>query len=252
MEVGIDYDRVARWYDTYVTTGLDVPFWVEWARTHPGRRLEAMCGTGRLSLPILRAGFALSCVDRSAALLGVLRDKLAAVGLAADVFERDVRDLGLAGFDHAFVGFHSFSELVEDDDRRAALRSFRAALRPGGTLTLSLHAPHARAPGLDGAWRELGPFPRPDGGRLEVRGRYRLDPATGEVLGEQRYRELDRAGATVAEATVPFRFSLPEPASVVALAGAEGFTPLRAVGDYTCRPYDPASSPFWIGELGRP
>lgn len=38
----IDFDRVARYYDLFVQTELDLPYWVEEAQRHPGRRLELM------------------------------------------------------------------------------------------------------------------------------------------------------------------------------------------------------------------
>ena len=100
----IDFDPVARYYDLYVQTELDVPFWVEEARRHAGRRLELMCGTGRISLALLRAGFALTCVDYSAGLLAVLREKLARErGLVAEVVEADVRHLEPLGDRHGGV-----------------------------------------------------------------------------------------------------------------------------------------------------
>jgi len=50
----IDFDPVAHVYDLHLTATFDLAFWVEEARRHPGPRLEVMCGTGRISLPILR------------------------------------------------------------------------------------------------------------------------------------------------------------------------------------------------------
>ena len=79
----IDFDPVARYYDLCVHPDFDLPFWVEEARRHPGRRLELMCGTGRISLAILREGLPLTCVDYSAGLLSIFREKLSREGLAA-------------------------------------------------------------------------------------------------------------------------------------------------------------------------
>src|SRR5919112_6745913 len=52
----IDYDRVADVYDLYVTSDLDVGFYVEEATKVQGKVLELMCGTGRVSIPLLEAG----------------------------------------------------------------------------------------------------------------------------------------------------------------------------------------------------
>ena len=42
----IDYDRVADVYDLYVTSELDVSFYLEEAGRVQGKVLELMCGTG--------------------------------------------------------------------------------------------------------------------------------------------------------------------------------------------------------------
>jgi hypothetical protein len=56
MEKSIDFDLVADLYDAYVKTDLDIGFYMDLCK---GREqiLELMCGTGRVSLPLIRAGF---------------------------------------------------------------------------------------------------------------------------------------------------------------------------------------------------
>jgi len=58
----IDYDRVADIYDLYVTSGLDVSFYLEEAGKVVGKVLELMCGTGRISVPLVEAGVDLTLV----------------------------------------------------------------------------------------------------------------------------------------------------------------------------------------------
>ena len=65
----IDYDRVADVYDLYVTSELDISFYVEEATKARGKVLELMCGTGRVSVPLLEAGVDLTCVDVSTGML---------------------------------------------------------------------------------------------------------------------------------------------------------------------------------------
>lgn len=58
-----------------------------------------MSGSGRVSLPLIEAGIPLTCVDFSAGLLEILRRKLAARQLAADMHdgqERVCRSVGAA------------------------------------------------------------------------------------------------------------------------------------------------------------
>ena len=71
----MDYSNLAEIYDIYVKTEFDVPFFLEQTKGCKNA-LELMCGTGRLSVPLIREGVNLSCVDSSAEMLAVFRKKL--------------------------------------------------------------------------------------------------------------------------------------------------------------------------------
>lgn len=75
MEKNIDFDIVADLYDDYVRTDMDIGFYMELCRNRKNI-LELMCGTGRVSLPLIREGFRLTCVDYSEGMLQVFRKKL--------------------------------------------------------------------------------------------------------------------------------------------------------------------------------
>ncbi len=89
----IDYDRVANVYDLYVTSDLDIGFYVEEAAKVRGKVIELMCGTGRVSIPLLEAGVDLTCVDASEGMLERLQERLRARDLEARVVQADVRHL---------------------------------------------------------------------------------------------------------------------------------------------------------------
>jgi ubiquinone/menaquinone biosynthesis C-methylase UbiE len=72
----MDYNRVAHLYDTHVQMERDVPFFLKEVRQAQGPVLELTAGTGRVSLPLLRAGIDLTCLDSSVAMLEVFRKKL--------------------------------------------------------------------------------------------------------------------------------------------------------------------------------
>ena len=235
----IDFDRVARYYDAHVRTELDLPFWVEQCRRHAGPHVELMCGTGRISLAILRAGIELCCVDYSAQLLARLQAKLAAepaLPERAQLVCADVRELELPrahGF--AFVGFHAIAELAEPEDLRRAIERIAAALAPGGVVMLSMHEPRVRGPECNGEWVELGTHPIPEqaDATVEVRGRWLLDSASsGLVCGEQLYIERDAEGRERARTSLPVRFRLYEPSFVEQLARAAGLELREQFGGY--------------------
>lgn len=172
----------------------------------------------------------------------------------------DVRrlDLGPARYDWAFVGLHALAELASEGDLLQALRRVATCLTDGGVFSCSLHNPVVRARGahrggytaLDGRWHDFEPVQLPEsGGRLEWRGRYRYEPDSGMVSGEQVYRELDDAGREVAQVEQPVRFRLFTAAEIEEAAERCGFELVSRLGNYDRSPCEPTSSPFLIYEL---
>ncbi|MBL7128435.1 MAG: hypothetical protein ISS16_05550 [Ignavibacteria bacterium] len=47
----LDYEKIARYYDSYVLVDFDIKFFLEEAKKVSGKVLELMSGTGRVSKP---------------------------------------------------------------------------------------------------------------------------------------------------------------------------------------------------------
>jgi SAM-dependent methyltransferase len=251
----IDYDRVADIYDLYVSSELDISFYVEEATRAQGKVLELMCGTGRVSIPLLEAGVDLICVDASKGMLARLEERLCARKLEARVVRADVRhlDLGEEEFELALVPFHSFSELVSPRDRELALEAVFGRLREGGRLICPLHNPAIRAGWADGALRLNGSFPTADGGLLAVSGYETLDESSGIVDRLQFYEFFDASNKLLAKRALPMRFALVDRIGFTEVAEAAGFVPVALYGDYRRSEYSEESSPFmvWILEKAK-
>lgn len=71
------YDDALLYDLEYADHVEDVAFYVDRARNAAGRVLELGCGTGRLTVPIARAGVDVVGVDRSPAMLGALDGRVA-------------------------------------------------------------------------------------------------------------------------------------------------------------------------------
>ena len=248
--MNIPWDRVARYYDAYVTVDFDVPYFVGKARAADGPVLELMCGTGRISLPLIEAGVDFCGVDLSPAFTAALEAKLANRGLSARIVTGDARTLDL-GQDFAliFIGFNAFAELLGQADQCAALRAIARHLAPQGRAIVTLHNPAIRRLTLHEEWSRLGCFDLAGGGSVEIDMRYGLDSGTDRVSGEQRYVECGPDGSRGEPFTLPIRFELIELERFAALARACGLRLDRVVGDYDESPYEPARSRFIIVEL---
>jgi len=252
----IDYDRVADIYDLYVTSDLDIGFYVEEATKVQGKVLELMCGTGRVSIPLLEAGVDLTCVDASAGMLARLEERLRVRKLEARVVRADVRHLDLGEkeqFELVLVPFHSFSELASPRDRELALRAVFGCLREGGRLVCPLHNPAIRARSADGALRFNSSSPTADGGRLVISGFETLDDSSGVVDRLQFYEFYDASNELLAKRVLPMRFALIDRRGFVELADSAGFVPVALYGDYGRKQYSEESSPFmvWIMEKAK-
>src|SRR3954470_9386576 len=142
-------------YDLFPFDG-DLPLYRELAAAQGGEVLELACGSGRVLVPLVRAGNRVMGLDASAAMLALAREKLVAAGSEvaerARLVEDDMRDFRLGHtFDFALVAVKSFAYLQTAADQLEALACIASHLRPGGLLALDLLHPSlewlAQSPG---------------------------------------------------------------------------------------------------------
>jgi SAM-dependent methyltransferase len=147
----------------------DVAFYERVAREVGGPVLELACGTGRIAVPLAKAGLHVTGVDRSEAMLTIARCKVAA--LPDSVRERltlvnqdmSALDLGRR-FGFVLVPFRSFQALLTIDLQRKSLDAIRRHLESTGRLALHLFDPRLdllidasiTPPGLSGTHPETG------------------------------------------------------------------------------------------------
>src|SRR6266508_3521831 len=133
-DFGLLYDSV-RLY----AARQDVAFYVEEAARTGGPVLELGCGTGRILLPLARAGHTVHGLDSSRHMLARCREKVAAepapVRGRITLHEGDVRafDLGQgAVFPLVIAPFRVFQHMITIDDQLACLAAVARHLAPGG------------------------------------------------------------------------------------------------------------------------
>jgi SAM-dependent methyltransferase len=249
----MDYSRVAGLYDSYVTTDLDLDFFLDEAMRVGGPVLELMAGTGRVSIPLLQAAVDLTCVDNSPAMLSVFRDKLRQQRLSAELIQADVCELSLdRRFDLIFIPFHSFAEIKEPGRQRRALARIHAHLADDGRFICTLHNPSVRLQAADGRRRQLGEFPLPGAGKtlvLSIVERY--DPAARVVTGTQFYEMRNSQGNTISEDAVDIRHYVHDRNGFEGLLENAGFVISSLFGDYRRASFESETSPFMIWDLSR-
>lgn len=121
---------------------FDVPYWVETARTAGGPVLEIACGSGRVLLPVRKAGIDIEGLDSSPAMIGRLKDKAGAAGLGLRAEVADMRDFAMGRrYSRIFCAFNGFAHCETTEDQLGCLRSSARHLEPAGALVLHMSYP---------------------------------------------------------------------------------------------------------------
>lgn len=137
-KLGPDYDRL--FAEEVSATEAQVDFVVRMLQVPPGRRLlDVCCGTGRHALSLARRGYAVTAVDRSAAMLQVAQGKAAQLGLRAQWIQADARLLPpLPPFAGAICLFNSWGYFEDGREDGRVLVTIARKLHPGARLVLDV------------------------------------------------------------------------------------------------------------------
>jgi SAM-dependent methyltransferase len=200
--------RIAAAYDaehagSAITTD-DIPFYLELAKqvaTRGQAVLELGCGTGRVTVPIARAGVEVVGLDRSPAMLALAREKAAGLTNLRWV-EADMADFVLTQrFGLAIIPFRSFCLLLETERQKACLRCIHAHLAPDGRLALNFFNPNIA---LIASWltQRRGLWERiPADGRVERWTTRTYHTARQQIEETRRLDLLGDDGAVIGRAT---------------------------------------------------
>jgi SAM-dependent methyltransferase len=133
----------------------DLPYWQALAGRHPGAVLDVGAGTGRVALPLARAGHRVVALERDAELAAELAHRAASADDGAPALPIEVRCADACDFvlerrvSLAIVPMQTIHLL---SDRAAFLRCARRALAPEGVLAVAL-----LGDGVEPFELELGP-----------------------------------------------------------------------------------------------
>ena len=136
-------------YDAHIYDGMntqldDLAFYKRWLPKNKNARiLELCCGTGRLTIPIAKAGYTISGVDLMPSMLEQARAKALAAGLDIEFIQGDMRRLDLKEkYDLIFIPFNSIHHLYTNKDMYSALQVVKSHLRPDGHFILDCFNPN--------------------------------------------------------------------------------------------------------------
>jgi len=138
---------LAELYDlAWGDSDFDVAMYEQFARRGELPSLELGVGTGRVALPLARAGLKVVGLDSSLAMLSRLEARLdPQTAPYLRLVEGDLRDFDLAPetFDLVYCAANSFQHLLTHDDQLAALRCVARHLAPGGLFVAEMRTMRA-------------------------------------------------------------------------------------------------------------
>jgi ubiquinone/menaquinone biosynthesis C-methylase UbiE len=234
------------WENARTLQRRDVAFWQRLAAAQDGPVLELGCGTGRIAVPVARAGARIVGIDRSQEMLARARTRIVRTGLRGrlTLVRGDIRDLPFTRrtkFSAVLAAYGILQSLTRERDLTRTLAAVARVLRQGGLFAIDV------VPDLP-KWDEYR-------NRISLSGRHgrhstltlvetvRQDRAKRLTIFDQEYRERRGDQRRVHRFSLTFR-TLTVPQMRRRLERA-GFKVLAVLGDYQGGPWDPRAD-VWI------
>jgi SAM-dependent methyltransferase len=237
---------VAEWWAAFNTEGVEIDYFGRFVeRGQPA--LDAGCGTGRLLLPWLRAGFDVDGCDVSPDMVALCRASARREGLEPTLFVQPLHELEPPRRYRTIVACGVLGLGSTRDQDQEALRRFRHCLEPGGTLVLDNEVPYgshmrwAKWPkderDLPEPWPKTGSRRRGDDGtEYELRTRAIAVDPLDQTVSLQLQVEKRQHGEVVAveEHALSMRGYFRD--ELLLMFERAGFGEVEVTGDYTSEP----------------
>jgi SAM-dependent methyltransferase len=264
------WDEYAPFYDWENARTLgrrDVPFWRTVALNTGGTLLELGAGTGRISIPLGRAGVPVVGIDRSEPMLARARRRVTRAKLQRRVrlVRGDIRHLPFAdtrlprrsrdgssraakagageGFSMVLAPYGMLQSLLRERDLQATLASVHRVLKKGGTFGVELVADlpswqeYEKQVSLRG-WRR-----KPGGAHVTLTETVRQDRKKGLTIFDQEF--IERRGRKTQSRTFSLAFRTLSVPQMVRRLEKAGFEITALLGDYRGREWDPRAD-VWV------
>jgi ubiquinone/menaquinone biosynthesis C-methylase UbiE len=131
-------------YDGLNTFLFDLEFYKKWLpKEKDAKILELCCGTGRLTIPIAKAGYDITGVDFTISMLEHAKIKTKNEGLEIDFIEADIRTLNIPEqYDFIFIPFNSIHHLYQNEDLFKTFEVVKKHLKKDGLFIFDCYNPN--------------------------------------------------------------------------------------------------------------
>ena len=198
-----DFDLIAGFYDLdFGDVDYDLLFYENFARRCESPLLELGVGTGRVAIPLAKAGFQVTGIDVSREMLATARAKLDSdLQKRVRLVQADMRQFHLGErFNMAFYPLRTFCHLTSTAEQIQSLECVRSHLIEEGVLIVALYNPESLLARLVESDREVTlAWVKPNqtgGGTIAKFESFTVDPARQLQQVTFFYDETDAAGTT--------------------------------------------------------
>ena len=241
-----DYAAYYDWENAQTVGRRDIAFWQRMAAAVDGAVLELGCGTGRVAIPLAKAGATVFGIDRSASMLnrGRMKVRRARVGSRVKLIRGDIRHLPFPdrSFPLVMAPYGILQSLLDEKLLAATLKDVRRVLTRDGIFGLELVADLP-------AWEEYSKRTSlrgkrgPNGKPIALVESVKQDRKRHITRFEQEFVEGRGKSATRKKFSLAFRtLSVPQMVQRLEQAGLEVSSLL---GDYQGGPWD-LRADVWI------
>jgi Methylase involved in ubiquinone/menaquinone biosynthesis len=250
MKESINFDMVADIYDCYVNADFDVPFFLKETEGFKGPILELMCGTGRVSIPLLNAGRKMTCVDYSKGMLDLFSKKVNGRNYPVDIVRADITNLNLPEkFGMILIPFHSFTEILSAELQYKALTVITQHLEQDGIFILTLQNPETRLKSADGVPRVLGKFPMNLNRQMIISYTNLYNPSDKIASGFQYYEIFDSTNMMIEKRFLEINFRPVWDSELRDMIQELDLEITDTYGDYSYHLFDEDTSDFIIYKM---
>jgi SAM-dependent methyltransferase len=240
------YARIVDLYDLeHDQLTEDISFYVNCVAVVGDPVLEFGCGTGRLLRPIAAAGYRITGLDRSPAMLGkadarltpALRRRVTLIEGSMD----GVLDLPGGTFGTAIFSLNGLMHLDDPTRQLNALQTAHALLDPRGQLLIDVVNPTPDTlNALGNGVSHEGTWIRQDGAHVDKFSARKLSAST-QVIETQIWYDLIMADGSLRRVATAFNLRYLHLHELELMLTLAGFTSWQVYGSYDLDPFDDAS-----------
>lgn len=241
----VSYTDFSEYYDFDHDMTFDIGFYLEYAADFGSPILELGCGTGRVLVPLVKAGFEVYGVDISENMLEICQESVLEYSQEGHVHliraDMAAFDLPRKDFGVVFIALRSFMHLLTKREQLACLEQVHQHLRPNGCLIIDVIAPDLKKLGQErnGEFVVRREFDLPNGNHVVRSNRLVEHDASRQVRQfEFKFEESDMEGALVGTKIVPVFTRYIFWDEMVSMMEGVGFEVVDIFRDFDRNPYD--------------